>query len=77
MMKLFLRNFFRKETVLRAIKVAVIVAPVLIIINHHDSLLALDITPKLIFKCALTFLVPYCVSAYSSAMAYASQELIQ
>lgn len=77
MMKLFLRNFFRKETVLRAMKVAVIVAPVLIIINHHDNLIALELTPKLLYKCILTFFVPYCVSAYSSAMAYASEELNQ
>lgn len=75
MMTLFLKNFFRRETVYRAIKVAVIVAPVLIIINHHDSLLSQDITSTLLYKCALTFLVPYCVSAYSSAMAYTSEQL--
>ena len=75
MWRLFLKNFFRKETVWRAIRVALIVAPILIIINHHDSLIALDITPRLLYKCALTFLVPYCVSAYSSAMAYTSEQL--
>ena len=74
-MKIFLRNFFRKETVLRALKVAVVVAPILIVINHHDNLLSLDITPALLYKSALTFFVPYCVSAYSSAMAYTSEEL--
>lgn len=75
MMTLFLKNLFRKETVLRAIRVALIVAPILIIINHHDQLLEMSITPRLVFKCALTFLVPYCVSAYSSAMAYTSEQL--
>ncbi len=75
MMTLFLKNFFRKETVWRAIRVAVIVAPILIIINHHDNLLALNITPDLLMKSTLTFFVPYCVSAYSSAMAYTSEQL--
>ncbi len=75
MMNAFIRNFFRKDTVWRAIRVAVIVAPILIIINHHDQLLEMNITPRLVFKCVLTFLVPYCVSAYSSAMAYASDEM--
>jgi hypothetical protein len=75
MMRLFLKNFFRKETVWRAVRVALIVAPVLIIINHHDRLLELSFTPRLALKCVLTFFVPYCVSAYSSAMAYTSYEM--
>lgn len=75
MMTLFFKNLFRKETVWRAIRVALIVAPILIIINHHDQLLEMNITPRLVFKCALTFLVPYCVSAYSSAMTYTSEQL--
>ena len=75
MMTLFLKNLFRNETVWRAIRVALIVAPILIIINHHDQLLEMNITPRLVFKCVLTFLVPYCVSAYSSAMAYTSEQL--
>jgi len=74
MMRLFFKNFFRKETVLRATKVAVIVGPVLIVINHLDNLIALEITPMLLLKSTLTFFVPYCVSAYSSAMAYTSDE---
>ena len=73
-MKLFLTNFFRRETVLRAIKVALIVGPILIIINHHDSLLHLELTKHLYIKIVLTFLVPFCVSAYSSAQAYSADE---
>jgi len=73
--RLFLKNLFRRETVLRAIKVALVVAPVLIIINHYDKLLELSLTLKLVLKCILTFFVPYCVSAYSSAKAYTSDQL--
>ena len=72
---LFIKNFFRRETVVRAIKVAVIVGPILIIINHHDALLSLELHRHLYVKIALTFLVPYCVSAYSSASAYCADEL--
>ncbi len=72
---LFLKNFFRRETVVRAIKVAVIVGPILIIINHHDALLSLELHRHMYLKIALTFLVPYCVSAYSSASAYCADEL--
>lgn len=73
--RLFLKNFFRRETVLRAIRVALVIGPILIIINHHDQLLELDLTPRLALKCILTFFVPYCVSAYSSARAYTSEQL--
>lgn len=73
--RLFLKNFFRRETVLRAIRVALVIGPILIIINHHDQLLELDLTPRLVLKCILTFFVPYCVSAYSSARAYTSEQL--
>jgi len=74
-LKIFIKNFFRYETIYRAIKVAIIVGPILIIINHHDSLLHLELSNHLYFKIALTFLVPFCVSAYSSARAYSADEL--
>ncbi len=73
-LRTFLKNFFRQETVLRAIKVALVVGPVLIIINHHDAFLGLEFTQHLYIKIILTFLVPYCVSAYSSAQAYSADE---
>ncbi|MGB7291343.1 MAG: nitrate/nitrite transporter NrtS [Thermodesulfobacteriota bacterium] len=69
----FFKNFFRKETTSRAIKVALVVTPILIIINHHDEILNLTFTRLFFFKSALTFLVPYCVSAFSSARAYSSR----
>ena len=71
----FLKNLFRRETIVRAIKVALVVGPILIIINHHDSILNFELSNNLYFKFALTFLVPFCVSAYSSAQAYCADEL--
>lgn len=73
--ELFIKNFFKRETVLRAIKVAMVVGPILIIINHHDAILSMELHRHLYIKIALTFLVPYCVSAYSSAQAYCAEEL--
>ncbi len=74
--RVFFSNFFRPETTIRAFKVAIIVAPILIIINHHDTILGHKFTTLLFFKALLTFLVPYCVSAYSSARAYSEKEIL-
>ena len=70
---IFFTNFFRTETTVRAFKVAMIVGPILIIINHHDIILARQFTALLFIKTFLTFLVPYSVSAYSSARAYSEK----
>ncbi len=74
-LRVFFSNFFRHETSARAFRVAIIVAPILIIINHHDTISAHKFTTLLFFKALLTFLVPYCVSAYSSARAYSEKEM--
>lgn len=65
----FLRYWFLGETVRRALGVAMIVAPVLVVINHAEALASLTFTPRLLVKTGLTFLVPYAVSSYSSARA--------
>lgn len=70
----FIKNFTRRETTLRAVRVALVVAPMLILINHHDTIMSRDFTGHFYIKCLLTFLVPYCVSAYSSAKAYLAKE---
>lgn len=69
-MRDFLRLMVLGATVRRAIRVALVVAPILVIINQGDVLLSgSTITPRLAFKIALTFVVPYLVSSYSSARA--------
>lgn len=72
-MLIFLSYFFMAETTIRALKVAIIVGPLLIIINHHDEIVGYKFTSNLIIKSLLTFLVPYSVSAYSSAKAYSEK----
>lgn len=70
----FLKNWFRKETTVTAIKVALIVGPVLTLINQHDVILKGSFDFSFFYKMVLTFLVPYCVSAFSSAKAYGSRK---
>ncbi len=70
----FLYHWFRRETVKRALKVASVVGPILTVINQYDLLLNLEFSPRLGLKIALTFLVPYSVSSYSSARAYMDRE---
>ena len=72
---LFFKNFFRKETTFRALKVALIVAPVLILINHFDAIISGNFSSYFYPKCLMTFFVPYTVSAFSSAMAYSQSEV--
>jgi hypothetical protein len=70
----FLYHWLRRETVIRALKVAGVVGPLLTLINQYDVLLNLDFSPRLLFKIGLTFLVPYSVSSFSSARAYMDDE---
>ncbi len=73
--KVFCRNLARKDTIFRALKFAFIVAPVLIFINHYDSIIAFNLSDKFYLKSILTFFVPFSVSAISSALAYTEDEL--
>ncbi|HSG30137.1 MAG TPA: nitrate/nitrite transporter NrtS [Thermodesulfobacteriota bacterium] len=69
-LSIFFKNFFRKDTTLRALKVAFVVAPILILINHFDTIMNRDFHWVFYLKSIITFFVPYTVSAFSSAMAY-------
>ena len=52
----------------RAIRVSLLVGTLLALINHFDAILSLHLTFEDILKILLTYLVPFGVSAYSSAM---------
>jgi hypothetical protein len=70
----FLAHWFRREPVNRALKIAGVVGPILTLINQYDVLLRLEFSLRFWMKVGLTFLVPYCVSSFSSARAYMEQE---
>ena len=63
--------FRLKATQHRALRVAIIVGTVLTLINQGDLILEGSI-PE-IWKVPLTYLVPYCVSSYSSAAMLSSK----
>ncbi|HZA23993.1 MAG TPA: nitrate/nitrite transporter NrtS, partial [Dehalococcoidia bacterium] len=65
----FLALWFQWATVRRAITVAMIVGPVLTVINQYDAIASGSFGAKFFFRMGLTFLVPYSVSSYSSVMA--------
>lgn len=65
----FLALWFQRATVRRAVTVALIVGPVLTLINQYDAIASGSFGAKSFFKMGLTFLVPYSVSSYSSVMA--------
>jgi hypothetical protein len=73
MQKLF-HYWFRRETVIRAVKVAAIVGPILTVINQGDVLLSGQYSPRVFLKILLTFLVPYAVSSFSSALTHIEHE---
>jgi hypothetical protein len=70
----FVHYWFLRETVVRALKVASVVAPILTIINQYDTLLRGDFSLHLLLKFLLTFMVPYSVSSFSSARTYMERE---
>ncbi len=69
----FLKYCFQRSTVVRALKVAAIITPILTVINHFQELASLELGLLFWLQVVLTFAVPFGVSTYSSAMA-ASEE---
>ncbi|WP_066984259.1 nitrate/nitrite transporter NrtS [Methylomonas lenta] len=58
----------------RALKVALVVGSILMLINHGDVILSNGLSIKEFIKITLTYLVPYCVSTYSSTEAVCASE---
>ncbi|MEM9229148.1 MAG: nitrate/nitrite transporter NrtS [Pseudomonadota bacterium] len=56
-----------RETVIRSLKVALIVGTALNLINQGDAVMNSE--PINIFKCLLTYAVPYCVATYGAVAA--------
>ena len=64
----------RRSVVRRAAAVSVVVGTILVAINHGDALWQGDVSPGRVLRIALTVLVPYCVSTYSSVGATREQD---
>ncbi len=57
------------SVVRRATVVAIVVGTVLVAINHGDAIVRGDLSIGRLLRIALTVMVPYCVSTYSSVSA--------
>ena len=66
-MERFARAFFSRPVAVQAIKVASVVGPILLMVNHGAQVLATPFTLATLQKLAMNMLVPYLVSSYSSA----------
>ena len=60
----------RPEVIRTATRFALIVGPVLILINHGDKIIMGEMAQLDWLKCFITLLVPYTVSTLSSISAY-------
>ena len=58
-----------KPIVIRSLKVALVVGTILVLINHFDKLLALQLSTTDFFKIGLTYCVPYCVATFGAVTA--------
>jgi len=68
-MKDWLRVAMRRDIVLRGLKVAAMIGTILVAINQGDVILAGELPISVLWKVALTYLVPYCVSTYAAVEA--------
>ena len=59
----------QRSVVIRAVRIASIVGVFLALLNHGDTFITGGMDASTWTKVGLTFLVPYCVSTYSSVMA--------
>jgi hypothetical protein len=65
----FLDLALSKTVAIPALKISVLVGTVLALINHGSSLVTMDLGTERLIQIALTYLVPYSVSTYSSVRA--------
>lgn len=65
-MREWLRAAFEPQVVRRGVLYSVIVGPILIAINQGDAIAAGAVDRVAVIKMALTLLVPYLVSTFSS-----------
>ncbi|MCV6608208.1 MAG: nitrate/nitrite transporter NrtS [Campylobacterales bacterium] len=64
--RVMLEMISEKETLFKAIKIAIVVGIILNLINQGGAILAFDIENINFFKMGLTFCVPFCVSLYTA-----------
>ena len=71
-MRMWLTIAFRRDVVVRGLKVGGAIGTILVAINQGDLLVAGNLPLDAIWKIPLTYCVPYCVSTYASVSAIRS-----
>ena len=74
-MNLFFKHATSKVCILRSVKVALVVGTVIALINHYDAILSQTLGLITLVKILVTYVVPYSVSTFSSAMQAKHMEL--
>ncbi len=67
-MRLFLKHATHRVCVLRSVKVAIVVGTILGAVNHYDAILSGTFSTTTVVQIAVTYLVPFCVATFGSAM---------
>ena len=67
-MKYFIKHSMDRTCVIRSIKIALVVGTILALINHYDDIFHGTLNATSIFQILLTYLVPYSVATFGSAM---------
>lgn len=67
-LRLFVHYALRRPTVVRGLKVAGVITPILTLMNHYHEIVTLNFSVRFWLQIVMTFCVPYAVSTYSSAM---------
>jgi len=62
----YLSIAFSREICTTSLKVSLIVGTLLVLINHGAAVFDSSVTTENVWQIALTYLVPFCVSTYSS-----------
>ena len=73
-MRAWLNLARRRDVVMRAVRVALVVGTLLIMINYADRAIANNLTGVDLIKMAITYLVPYGVSTYSAVGALRARQ---
>lgn len=63
-----MKHAAKKVCVYRSTKVALVVGTVLGLINHYDAIFYGTLTTTKIFQISITYLVPFSVATFGSAM---------
>lgn len=67
-MRLFIKHACDPVCIKRSVKVALVVGTVLFLINHFDEFIKGTLNATNVFQICLTYMVPYFVSTFGSAM---------